>query len=50
MGEKFNRFKAELGKTFKNLGNATSKTLKSLETPEIKEFDAKMNKVLNQFE
>lgn len=49
MGKKLKRFSNELKRTLKNLGSATDKVLKSLDTPEQREIDKKFNKVINGY-
>jgi hypothetical protein len=46
MGIKFDRFKQEISKTFKNIGSATEKTLSSLDNPQMRKMDEDMKKLL----
>jgi len=50
MGEKLKNFGKELGKTFKSLGTATNKALKSFDTPEMRKLDEDMKKAMNGVE
>lgn len=50
MGEKFNRFKVSLKQTLDNLGKATEKTLKGLDSKSNSKLDKDLEKAIHGIE
>lgn len=50
MGQKFDNFKIELKKNFKNIGSVAKRVLSAEENPSMEKLDADINKAMHQFE